>query len=100
MRDPLLRYFAGEKQAGLLCLALGGMAVLFSAWVWRIYPDFRAMAIQLLVVAVIQVGVGTVLVSRTAAQMATLQRVLTLNPTDARARELTRMNRFNASFRV
>jgi Na+/H+ antiporter NhaC len=100
MSDPLTVYFAGEKQGGALCLALAAVSVAFSIWVWRSHASFRAMAWPLVLVALAQLGVGAVLLARTGKQVETLQADLTRNPVGARAKELARMDRVNANFKI
>jgi hypothetical protein len=98
MNDPLTVYFTGEKQAGALCLALGVVALAFSIWVWRSHAPFRAMAVPVVLISLVQLGIGGTLVARTERQVGTLKADLAREPAAARAQELTRMDRVNASF--
>ena len=99
MSDPIAVYFAGEKQGGALCLALGAVAIALAIWVWRAHPPFRAMAVPLVLIAVVQLGIGAALVARTGKQVATLRADLARDPMAARAGEVARMERVNANFK-
>ena len=100
MSDPLAVYFAGEKQAGALCLAFGAAALAFSVWVWRAHAPFRAMAVPVALIGMLQLGIGVGLLARTDKQVATLRADLASEPAGARAKELARMDRVNAKFRI
>ena len=100
MSDPLTDYFAGEKQAAVLCLVLGALALAFSGWLWREHGPFRAMAAPLVLVGLVQLGIGVGLLARTDKQVAALRAALQREPAAARAAELGRMDRVNANFRM
>jgi hypothetical protein len=75
-------------------------AVAFSIWVWRAHASFRAMAWPLVPVGVVQFGIGLVLLARTGRQIETLLVDLARDPAAARAKEMARMDRVNASFKI
>jgi len=98
--EPLLRYFQGEKQAGVLCAALGVAALALSLWVWRAGSPFRTMAVPLAVVALVQLGIGVGLTARTGPQVARLTARWSAEPDAAKTDEATRMERVNTSFKM
>jgi hypothetical protein len=100
MGDPIEVYFTGEKQGAAACLALGAVALGFSLWAWRSDGAFRAVAIPVVLIGLLQLGIGVGLFLRTDKQVATLRADLLAQPADARAKELARMDRVNASFTV
>ena len=97
--DPLLRYFAAEKQGGWLLLALAVVALVVSFLIWRAGWTFRAMAPALSLVALGQFGVGAALVARTDGQVAALTRRLETSAEAARAEEIARIEKVQTSFR-
>ena len=97
---PLFQYFRAEKNAGLFCLALGVCALLFSGWLWRAGEAFRAMAFPVALVALLQIAIGGVLALRTDRQVSKLVTGLENRPAQAKAEEIARMSRVNASFRL
>jgi hypothetical protein len=101
--EPLLRYFQGEKHAGVLCAALGLVALALALWVWRAGSPFRTMAFPLGLVALVQLAVGVGLYLRTPPQVAALTARLGGDPDAAqvaRSAELARMQRVNRNFKV
>lgn len=98
--QPLQHYFDGEKQGALWCLGLGLVAMATTLWLWRSSGPFRAMAIPLALIGLVQLGIGVGLLARTDGQVATLRRQLAGSPGPARDQELGRMERVNRSFRV
>lgn len=101
--EPLIRYFEGERQAGLLCAALGAASLGAALWAWRHGDAFRWAMVPLLAVGLVQLGVGVGLTLRTPPQVAALERDLASGAADApaaRARELARMERVSKSFRL
>jgi hypothetical protein len=97
---PLFRYFRAEKHAGLFCLVFGLIALLVSGWLWRADETFRAMAVPVALVALLQIAIGGVLAWRTDRQVNDLVAGLENNPAQAKAAELERMSRVYASFRL
>jgi hypothetical protein len=97
---PLQQYFDAEKQGALWCLALGAVAVGLTIWLWRAHGPFRAMAIPLALIGLVQLGIGVGLLARTDGQVATLKRELTASPGPAKAKELGRMENVNRSFTI
>lgn len=100
MHEQLISYFEGEKQGALIFGAVGLLAVLISAMVWRWSTPYRAMIFPLLLIGAIEIGVCIALQARTDAQVARLTEQLRTDPAAMRAAELARITRVNTSFRV
>ena len=102
MGPHLDAYFAAEKTESLVFLGLGVAALAFAAFaLWRLRdPLFRGMAIPLLLVGLIQVGVGATILLRTGAQLSALTALAQAAPQDFKVQELARMETVRASFTV
>jgi hypothetical protein len=98
--EPLLRYFQGEKQGGVVCAAMGLVALALSVGVWRAGSELRTMALPLGIVALAQLGIGIGLTLRTPRQVAALTARFGAEPEAARAAEVTRMRRVNRAFAI
>ena len=98
----LQAYFADERTESLVFMAFGLVAVLLAALtLWRVRdPLFRGMAVPVLVVGLIQLGVGYVIHARTDAQVAALSAQLQNKPAAFKAQELARMKTVRTSFAV
>jgi hypothetical protein len=100
MRDVVLTYFTGEKQAGLLLAGLGVLglaaAILFIQERWGL----RSFALTLGAFAVIELGIGAGLYLRTGPQVATLIGQISTDPGSAFAVEGARMLRVQRNFQV
>lgn len=100
MLPHILKYFRAEKDAGLYILIVGCIIIALSAWLWWSGNRNRAMAIPLVVIALIEVTVGSVLYLRTDKQIDTLtEQYYTDREAFARA-ETARMERIMSSFTI
>lgn len=102
MIAQLNAYFAAEKAESLVFLGFGVVAIAFALFaLWRLRdPLFKGLAIPLLLVGLIQVGVGAAIHMRTDAQLAALTAQARASPQDFKAQELARMATVGASFSV
>lgn len=100
MREAMLSYFAAEKQEAMVFLAVGAAALAVSTLLLRESAAWRAMAIPLGAVALIQLAVGGSIYLRTDGQVAGLEAQLAAAPADHRSAELTRMDRVMSGFRI
>jgi hypothetical protein len=98
--EPLLRYFQGEKHGGVVCAAMGLVALALALSVWRAGSELRTMALPLGLIALAQLGIGVGLTLRTPAQVAALTARFGAEPDAARATELARMRRVNSAFKI
>lgn len=100
MLPHILKYFRAEKDAGLYILIIGCAIIVLSAWLWWSGSRYRAMAIPLVVIALIEVTVGSVLYIRTDKQIDTLtEQYYTDREAYARA-ETARMERIMSRFTI
>lgn len=98
--DPLQSYFDGEKQTALCCLALGLVAGASAVFLGRAAGSFRAMAVPVALVGVLQIAIGVGLYLRTDPQVAALRAELAAEPAAGREKELARMQRVNRNFGI
>ena len=96
----LHQYFDGERYGAMMALGLGIASICLASYVWFGRSPFRAMAWPLVIVAVVELGVGVGLLARTGPQVETLEAGLRTAPQPTAAVELQRMTRVNQSFRV
>ncbi len=91
--SQLERYFAGEKAESLLFVGVGLVAIVIAALCWTVLkrPLTSGLAWPLLVVGLIQVGVGGGVYLRTDRQVAELQALLARDPAAYVAAEGPRM---------
>ena len=102
MGSHLDAYFAAEKAESLVFLGFGLVGVAFAVFaLWRLRdPLFKGMAIPLLLVGLIQIGVGATIHLRTDTQLAALKAQVQAVPQDFKTRELARMATVGTSFSV
>lgn len=100
MLQHLDAYFAAEKSESLAFLGIGLAACVIGAFVlWRVRdPLLRGFALPLLLVGIVQIGVGATIHARTDAQLAALKAQYLAAPAEFRAQEIERMKPVRASF--
>lgn len=102
MLQQLQAYFADERIESLVFMGFGVAAVLLAALtLWRVRdPLFRGMAVPVLLVGVIQLGVGFAIHARNDAQVAALSAQLQTDPAAFKSQELARMKAVRTGFAV
>jgi hypothetical protein len=101
MHIRLIRYFQAEKGASALLLGVAGAVLVGCFLLWRSEPlPLRPMMWPLLVIAALQIIVGTTVYTRTDAQVADLIQKLQKSPPVFAAQEEIRMARVMRSFRL
>jgi hypothetical protein len=100
MLQQLDAYFGAEKSESLAFLAVGLIACAVAATVfWRVRdPLCRGLALPLLLVGLVQVGVGAAIHARTDAQLEALKAQHQAAPAEFKAQELARMKAVRSSF--
>jgi hypothetical protein len=100
MRSQLDAYFAAEMLESLAFAGVAMAAIAFSVFAfWRLRdPLWKGMAIPLLLVGLIQLGVGATIFARTDAQVAALKAQYQSAPASFKAQELSRMRVVSSSF--
>ncbi len=102
MLQHLQAYFADERAESLAFMGFGVVAVLLATFIlWRVRdPLFRGMALPVLLVGLIQLGVGFTIHARTDTQVLALSAQLQAEPAAFKAQELARMKAVQTSFAV
>lgn len=100
MHAALITYFSGEKRESLLFLMVGGAAIAVSVYFWATGNPQRAMGYPLVAVALIQLGVGWTVWSRTDRQVKDLHALLAKDPKAFVGAEIPRMEKVRTSFQL
>ena len=100
MLSQLDAYFAAERVESLAFVSLALIAIAFAVFaLWRMRdPLWKGLAIPLLLVGLIQLGVGVTIFARTDAQVAALKAQYQAAPASLKAQELSRMRAVSSSF--
>ena len=102
-RDGLLavlrHYFNEEVKGAWVFLAVAVLALLAAAWLWRSQSAFRHACWPLAAFALLQLGVGAVVVARVPAQQAALEQELAQQPAAFKAQESQRVAQLLDAFR-
>ena len=96
--DVLHRYFAAEKNESLLFLLVGVFATGIAIALWLRQSPYKAAAWPLIIIAAIQIVVGSTVFLRTGAQVRLLERKFADQVAVARGAEIARMQRVMKSF--
>ena len=99
-RAFLLPYFDAERDEAMLFVAVGVLAVVAAAWLWRGLPRWRGAALPLVAIALIQLVVGGTVWLRTDAQVAALAARYDSDRSGFQREEVARMAAVNRNFRV
>jgi hypothetical protein len=101
MRTEMKRYFFGEKWQGPFFMGTGAAGLVIGSSLAAQDSDFmRGTGYPMIAVGALQALVGAIIFFRTDAQLARLERLLDQNPTELRARELSRIRRINLQFEL
>lgn len=100
MRDVILEYFAGERNAGLLVALIGALALVAAIVLFQPRWELRPLAIALGALGLLELTVGLGLVLRTGPQVEQLLALLGSDPARLHADESTRMTRVQANFTI
>jgi hypothetical protein len=93
-------YFTAEKQEAMLFMAVGVAALVVSFYLFKADSTYKGMMYPLIVVAVIQLVVGSTVYFRTDRQVAALESLLKDDPAAYKAEELQRIETVMKNFRV
>lgn len=96
----MLSYFTAEKRESLLFMAVGIAAIVASILLYRASSPFRGMMIPLVLVGLIQIGVGGSVFFRTDQQIADLTAQLDKDPAGLVKAEIPRMDKVMTNFTV
>ena len=100
MEEPLITYFAAEKQEALLFMLVGSLAVAMSVWMFVTGSHYKGMAYPLIAVAAIQFAVGGTVYFRTDGQVSALKAQYQQAPALFKAEETKRMAVVVKNFKI
>ena len=100
MIKEMTDYFAGEKQESLLFIAVGLVAIGVAAWLWMNGHRLRMMAVPLVIVALMQLVVGSTVYLRTESQMQGLVAQSQSAPAQFKQDEVSRMQTVMKNFNI
>ncbi|WP_416545989.1 hypothetical protein ACHEXK_10625 [Limnohabitans sp. DCL3] len=100
MLKEMTDYFVGEKQESVLFMLAALMALGLAIWLWTQGHRLRWMALPLVVVALMQLGVGVTILVRTDAQLAQLSTQLVSAPAAFKQAETERMQTVMRNFKL
>lgn len=100
MIQSMSSYFAAEKQESLIFVLVGLLAIALGVWLWMSGHRLKSMACPLVIVALMQIVVGSTVYLRTDAQVSGLSAQLQSNPAALKVQETTRMQTVMKNFRI
>ncbi len=100
MHVAIIHYFTAEKRESLLFLMAGAAAIAASVFFWVTASPHRAMGWPLTAIALIQIGVGWTVFTRTDSQMKDLHTLLNTDKAAYAAAEIPRMETVQRSFKI
>ena len=100
MLKEMTEYFAGEKQESLLFMAAGLIAIGVAVWLWTSGHRLRFMAVPLVVIALMQLVVGTTVYLRTETQWQSLVTQSQSAPAQFKQEEVRRMQTVMKNFNI
>jgi hypothetical protein len=100
MHDAVTIYFNGEKNAGLFIAVIGAAVVVAALVLFRARADFRAFALTLGIVALVEIAIGIGLYLKTDPQAGRLRAQLDSSPSSFYTDEGARMARVQRNFVV
>src|SRR5262249_27023498 len=99
MRDAAILYFNGEKYAAMLLFGLGILACIVATSIFR-RPRLRGAALPLVLVGLVELGVGASVWNRSDDQLSSVLARLERAPTALTEAELLRMGRVMKGFTI
>ena len=100
MMKEITSYFSGEKQESLLFIAVGLIAIGVAVWLWTNGHRLRFMAIPLVVIALMQLVVGSTVYLRTESQVQGLITQAHSAPAQFKQDEVNRMQTVMKNFKI
>ncbi len=100
MMNNMSDYFVAEKQESVIFVVVGLLAIGLSLWLWMNEHRLKSMAYPLLVIALMQIVVGSTVYLRTDSQVSTLSAQLQVSPATLKAEETARMETVMKNFSI
>ncbi len=96
--DQLLHRRKAGKQESVIFIAVGLLAIGLSVWLWMNGHRLRSMAFPLVIIALMQIVVGSTVYFRTDSQLSAVSAQLQENPVAVKAAETSRMQTVMKNF--
>lgn len=100
MMNDMSSYFVAEKQESVIFVVVGLLAIGLSLWLWMNGHRLKSMAFPLVVIALMQIVVGSTVYLRTDSQLSTLNAQLQTNPAALKTEETARMKTVMKNFSI
>jgi hypothetical protein len=100
MMNDMSSYFVSEKQESAIFVVVGLLAIGLSLWLYINGHRLKSMAYPLVVIALMQIVVGSTVYLRTNLQLSTLNTQLQTNPAALKAEETARMKNVIKNFTI
>lgn len=100
MMNDMNSYLVAEKQESVIFVVVGLLAIGLSLWLWMNGHRLKSMALPLVVIALMQIVVGSTIYLRTDSQLSTLNAQLQTNPAAFKAEETARMKTVIKNFSI
>jgi hypothetical protein len=98
--ENLIRYFMAEKQESVFFITIGIIAIIVSLYLFKTDSSYKGMMYPLILVAIIQLVVGSTVYFRTDNQVAVLKSQLHDDPQAYKLAELSRMGTVINNFKM
>ncbi len=100
MMNDMSSYFVAEKQESVIFVVVGLLAIGLGLWLWMNGHRLKSMAYPLVVIALMQIVVGSTVYLRTDSQLSSLSAQLGVKPAAFKAEETTRMQTVMKNFSI
>jgi hypothetical protein len=100
LRSAMETYFIGEKWVSALLIAAGAIAIVVGWTLWKNESAYRTAAYPLVLLALLQIGVGAAIYQRTDDQLSGLWKQATEEPAAYQSGESARMQKVQSSFQI
>lgn len=100
--DFIRIYFTEEKIESIIFVILGISAIVLALFFWFIikYSLFNGIAYPFLLIGIIQVIVGTTIITRTSKDIERVEKMVTQHPEKIKTEELPRMEKVLKNFKI
>lgn len=100
--DFIKTYFTEEKSESVIFVILGVCAILLALFFWLIikYSLFNGIAYPFLLIGIIQVLVGTTILTRTPKDIERVENIVAHDPIKIKTEELPRMEKVARDFKI
>lgn len=100
LRDAMTTYFIDEKWESALFVAVGAAMIVLSFVLWRADSLYKAAGVPLVLIALIQIGVGAAVYQRTDDQLSGLYKQAGEQAAQLEQEETSRMGKVMSGFKL